>query len=177
MKWLIIMLSISLLPCLDVRGQGLLRTLDTFRKDFSDVKPAFPVIGKERVTYSCFQERDGIFGDYLVRYSFQKAPQEQDMPCVAIIVETSSSDGGGKMFVRKKLIEHAREVWGKALVERGGFGVPGRTVVEYHLKDSKVTCFRIIQEELNRPGLAGLTRFTAEAERYKPSLFNKARIK
>ena len=177
MKWVIVVLSVALLPALSAGAQGILRTLDTFGKDFNGVKPGLPVTGQEGVTYSCFQNRDGIFGKYLVRYAFRKAPRESEMPCVAIIVETSSSDNQGKVFVRRKLEEHALEVWGKGVVKRGGFGVPGRMVVEYGLKNREVTCFRLIEEELKRSGLSGLTRFTLEAEIYQPSLFNRARIK
>ena len=177
MKSVIIALATVLLPGGTVSGQGLLRTLDTFCEDFGGVTPVFPSIKNKRVTYSCFRDRHGIFGNYHVRYTFQKAPRERDMPCVAITVDISSDDQRGKTFVRQKLLEHARETWGTAVVERGGFGVPGKTVVEYGLKDSKVTCFRVIEEKLKRPGLPGLTRFTLEAENYKPSLFNKVRIK
>ena len=177
MKSALIALATVLLPVGTVSGQGLLRTLDTFREDFGGLIPLFPTIENKRVTYSCFRDRHGIFGNYHVRYTFQKAPRERDMPCVAITVDIASDDHGGKKVVRRKLLDHARETWGPAAVARGGFGVPGKTVVEYGLKDSKVTSFRIIEVKLKRPGLPGLTRFTVEAENYKPSLFNKVRIK
>ncbi len=177
MKSALIALATVLLPGGTVSGQGLLRTLNTFREDFGGLIPLFPAIENKRVTYSCFRVRHGIFANYHVRYTFQKAPRERDMPCVAITVDIPSDDHRGKNFVRQKLLNHAKETWGPAAVKRGGFGVPGKTVIEYGLKDSTVTCFRIIEEKLKRPDLPGLTRFTVEAENYKPSLFNKARIK
>jgi|GEM_PF-1136366 len=160
-----------------VNGQGLLRTLDYFSEDFAGVVPLVPEIKGERVSFSCFRASKGLLANYSVRYAFLKARQERDMPCVAIVVDIPSGNDRGKEVVRRGLLKHAREVWGAAIVELGGFGVPGKTTHEYGRKGSKVTNFRIIEEELKRLGLPNLTRLTVEAATYKASQYNKARIK
>lgn len=160
-----------------VSGQGLLRTLDYFSEDFAGVVPLLPEIKDELVSFSCFRASEGLLAKHSVRYAFLKARQERDMPCVAIIVEIPSGNDRGKEIIRRGLLNHGREVWGAAIVELGGFGVPGKTTHEYGRKGSKVTKFRIIEEELKRVGLPNLTRLTIEAATYKPSQYNKVRIK
>ena len=157
-------------------GQGLLRTLDTFCEDFTEVVPLVPKIDKERITFSCFKAREGLLANYSVRYSFRKARLEREMPCVAIIVDMPSVDDRAKAQMRQALVAHGLEVWGAGVMERGGFGVPGKSTVEYGRKSAKAPCFLIIEEELKRPGFSDLTRFTIEAKTFKALQYNKARI-
>ena len=160
-----------------VHGQGLLRTLDTFCDDFTGVIPLVPEIDGESITFSCFRTSDGLLAHYNVRYTFRKARMERDMPCVAVIVEIPAGKDRKKELMRKALIAHGLEVWGKEVVERGGFGVPGKSTVQYGRKSAKEPSFLIIEEEFKRPGFADLTRLTLEAVTYKVSQYNRARIK
>ena len=171
-----IVIAAVILFCGTVGGQGLLRTLDAFCEDFTGVVPLVPKVDKERITFSCFKAREGLLAKYNVRYSFRKARLERDMPCVAIIVDMPSVDDRAKAQMRQALVAHGLEVWGAGVVERGGFGVPGKSTVEYGRKSAKAPCFLIVEEELKRPGLSDLTRFTIEAKTYKALQYNKARI-
>ena len=158
-------------------GQGLLRTFDTFCEDFAGVIPLVPKIDKESITFSCFRASDGLLSRYNVRYTFRKARRDRDMPCIAVIVDIPSADDRTKALMRKALVAHGLEVWGAEVVERGGFGVPGKSTFEYGRKTAKAPSFLIIEEELKRPGLADLTRLTIQAKTYKVSQYNRFRIK
>lgn len=180
MKSLVVALTVLLFSGELAKGQGLLRTLDAFREDLGGATPFFPTIEKKRIVYACKGERHRLLNRHEVRYAFLKAALEREMPCVAIIVEIAPGEGDGKESVIQKFQKHARKIWGASVVELGGFGIPGKTTREYGVKGSKVTFFRIIEQDLkhpDHPNRPARTRITLEAVNYDRSQLNKARLR
>ena len=180
MKPLVFTLMVLLFSWQGSKGQGLLRTLDTFREDLGGANPLFPTIDKKRIIYSCKGDGQRFLNAHKVRYAFLKAPLERGMPCVAIIVDVSPGGRNGKQVVRQTLQKHARNLWGATVVELGAFGIPGKTTREYGVKGSKVTLFRMIEEEWKHaddPDVAARTRITLEAVKYDRSQLNKERLR